>query len=53
MFHGMEGVVRHGFEQLWAAPDWYMYALLTAISASFGVQGFKQFIGRSNGIQTR
>ena len=43
---GMEGVVRHGFEQLQAAPDWYMYALLTAISASFGVKGFKQFIGR-------
>ncbi len=43
---GMEGVVQHGFEQLQAAPDWYMYALLTAISASFGIRGFKQFIGK-------
>ena len=43
---GMEGVVKHGFEQLQAAPDWYMYALLTAISASFGIRGFKQFLGK-------
>jgi len=43
---GMEGVVHHGFEQLQAAPDWYMYALLTAISASFGIRGFKQFLGK-------
>ena len=43
---GMEGVVHHGFEQLQQAPDWYMYALLTAISASFGIRGFKQFLGK-------
>jgi hypothetical protein len=43
---GMEGVVHHGFEQLQQAPDWYFYSLLTAISASFGVRGFKQFLGK-------
>jgi len=43
---GLEGVVHHGFEQLSMAPDWYMYALLTAISASFGIRGFKQFLKR-------
>jgi|TARA_E500000318_G_scaffold105400_1_gene112275 hypothetical protein len=43
---GLEGVVHHGFEQLSMAPDWYMYALLTAISASFGLRGFKQFLGK-------
>lgn len=42
---GMEGVVAHGFEQLSMAPDWYFWALLTAISASFGVKGAKQFMG--------
>ena len=42
---GMEGVVAHGFEQLSLAPDWYFWALLTAISASFGVKGAKQFMG--------
>lgn len=42
---GLEGVVEHGFTQLQKAPDWYMYALLTAISASFGIRGFKQFLG--------
>ena len=42
---GLEGVVEHGFTQLSKAPDWYMYALLTAISASFGIRGFKQFLG--------
>tara|TARA_Y100001972_G_scaffold56388_1_gene69371 strand:+ start:530 stop:916 length:387 start_codon:yes stop_codon:yes gene_type:complete len=41
---GLEGVVEHGFTQLEKAPDWYMYALLTAISASFGIRGFKQFM---------
>jgi len=43
---GLEGVVEHGFTQLQKAPDWYMYALLTAISASFGIRGFKQFLGK-------
>jgi len=43
---GMEGVVAHGFEQLSKAPDWYFWALLTAISASFGVKGVKQFMGK-------
>ena len=43
---GMEGVVHHGFQQLQQAPDWYFYSLLTAISASFGVRGFKQFLGK-------
>ena len=42
---GMENVVGHGFEQLALAPDWYFWALLTAISASFGVKGAKQFLG--------
>lgn len=41
---GMEGVVAHGFEQLSMAPDWYFWALLTAISSSFGVKGAKQFM---------
>tara|TARA_B100000780_G_scaffold158863_1_gene111067 strand:- start:8193 stop:8576 length:384 start_codon:yes stop_codon:yes gene_type:complete len=43
---GMENVVGHGFEQLSLAPDWYFWALLTAISASFGVKGAKQFLGK-------
>ena len=43
---GMEGVVAHGFEQLSKEPDWYFWALLTAISASFGVKGVKQFMGK-------
>ena len=43
---GMEGVVAHGFEQLSKAPDWYFWALLTAISASFCVKGVKQFMGK-------
>ena len=43
---GMEGVVAHGFEQLSLAPDYYFWALLTAISASFGVKGVKQFMGK-------
>ena len=43
---GMEGVVAHGFEQLSKAPDWYFWPLLTAISASFGVKGVKQFMGK-------
>tara|TARA_B100000768_G_scaffold44768_1_gene43566 strand:+ start:1145 stop:1531 length:387 start_codon:yes stop_codon:yes gene_type:complete len=43
---GMEGVVAHGFEQLSKAPEWYHWALLTAISASFGVKGVKQVMGK-------
>ena len=43
---GMEGVVAHGFEQLSKAPDWYFYSLGIAISASFGVKGVKQFMGK-------
>jgi hypothetical protein len=43
---GMEGVVHHGFQQLQQAPDWYMHALLIAISASFGLRGLNKFIGK-------
>ena len=41
---GAEGWVERGFEQLDKAPDWYFYSLGIAISASFGVKSFKQFI---------
>jgi len=41
---GAEGWVDRGFEQLNKAPDWYFYSLGIAISASFGVKSFKQFI---------
>ena len=40
---GAEGIVDRGFEQLHKAPDWYFYSLGIAISASFGVKGYKQF----------
>ena len=43
---GAEGIVDRGFEQLHKAPDWYFYSLGIAISASFGVKGYKQFIRR-------
>ena len=43
---GAEGIVDRGFEQLQNAPDWYFYSLGLAISASFGVKGYKQFIRR-------
>ena len=43
---GAEGIVDRGFEQLQKAPDWYFYSLGLAISASFGVKGYKQFIRR-------
>ncbi len=41
---GAEGIVDRGFEQLHKAPDWYFYSLGIAISASFGVKGYKQFV---------
>ena len=41
-----EGWVERGFEQLDKAPDWYFYSLGIAISASFGVKGYKQFTRR-------
>ena len=43
---GAEGIVDRGFEQLHKAPDWYFYSLGIAISASFGVKGYKQFTRR-------
>ena len=43
---GAEGLVDRGFEQLHKAPDWYFYSLGIAISASFGVKGYKQFTRR-------
>ena len=43
---GAEGIVDRGFEQLSKAPDWYFYSLGIAISASFGVKGYKQFVRR-------
>ena len=43
---GAEGIVDRGFEQLQKAPDWYFYSLGIAISASFGVKGYKQFVRR-------
>ena len=43
---GAEGIVDRGFEQLHKAPDWYFYSLGIAISASFGVKGYKQFVRR-------
>ena len=41
-----DGWVQRGFEQLDKAPDWYFYSLGIAISASFGVKGYKQFTRR-------
>ena len=47
---GAEGIADRGFEQLHKAPDWYFYSLGIAISASFGVKGYKQFVRESNGV---
>ena len=42
----MQPYVDSGFEALSKAPDWYMYSLLTAIGASFGLRGVSKFIGK-------
>lgn len=37
----MQIYVHEGFEALEKAPDWYMWCLITAIGASFGLRALK------------
>lgn len=49
---GAEPFVEHGFSVLSEdVPEWYLYALGTAIAAAFGVRGLSTLVGRS-GQQT-
>lgn len=37
-FLGFDGTIKRGFTALDSAPDWYFYALMAAIAASFGLR---------------
>ena len=39
----MQEYVKEGFEALNNAPDWYMWSLLTAIAASFGLRAVSKY----------
>lgn len=43
---GLEGYVMQGFNVLAGTPEWYQYALLLAISASFGYRKLADFMDR-------
>ena len=43
---GMEEVVKNGFAQLEAMPEWYQYSLGVIVSASFGVRSATKFFGK-------
>ena len=43
---GMEEVVRNGFAQLEAMPQWYQYSLGIIVAASFGVRSATKFFGK-------
>lgn len=38
-----QGFVREGFALLAETPDWFRWALLASIGASFGLRGFTKF----------
>ena len=43
---GMEEVVKNGFAQLQAMPEWYQYSLGVIVAASFGVRSATKFFGK-------
>ena len=43
---GMEEVVKNGFAQLKAMPEWYQYSLGVIVAASFGVRSATKFFGK-------
>jgi len=43
---GMEEVVKNGFAQLEAMPEWYQYSLGVIVAASFGVRSATKFFGK-------
>ena len=43
---GMEEVVKNGFVQLEAMPEWYQYSLGVIVAASFGVRSATKFFGK-------
>jgi hypothetical protein len=42
----MEEVVKNGFAQLEAMPEWYQYSLGVIVAASFGVRSATKFFGK-------
>lgn len=45
-FPGLQSYVIAGFEALENTPEWYMYCVLTAIAASFGLRGIAKFTNK-------
>ena len=43
---GMEDVVKNGFTQLEAMPEWYQYSVGVIVAASFGVRSATKFFGK-------
>ena len=43
---GMQQYAAQGFQSLEAMPEYYRYMLGLAVSASYGVKGWKQFVAR-------
>ena len=43
---GMEEVVKNGFAQLEAMPEWYQYSLGVIVAASFGVRSATKIFGK-------
>ena len=43
---GMEDVVKNGFAQLEAMPEWYQYSVGVIVAASFGVRSATKFFGK-------
>lgn len=45
-FPGLQPYVISGFEALAKTPEWYMWAVGSAIGASFGLRGFAKWLNR-------
>lgn len=43
---GMEVHIQHGFKNLEAVPEWYRYAVGTAIAAAFGFRKLTELVGK-------
>jgi len=43
---GMEEIVKSGFSQLEAMPEWYQLSLGAVVAASFGIRGATKFFGK-------
>lgn len=43
---GMEEIVKSGFAQLEAMPEWYQLSLGAVVAASFGIRGATKFFGK-------